>query len=137
MSLYKRGRLVKKFSFPLPGEEEEEEEEEAAGGEEEKKKGGRKPRRNFNNFNAVGLVYQVGFWIFFLRTLYKQFFLTKIFVFFPKKADEVRRCLKKGLTESSSMPLDESLAVAQIVEEISKQVGVNYEEVAKKAEEED
>ncbi len=68
VSLFKRGRLVKKFSFPLEDKDEEREEVDEgdqAGGEREKKteKGDRdkvaKPRRNFNHFNAVGLVYQV------------------------------------------------------------------------------
>ncbi len=52
------------------------------------------------------------------------------------QAEEVRRCLKKGLTESESMPLEDSLLVAEAVDEISRQIGLGFEDVAKKEDEE-
>ena len=43
------------------------------------------------------------------------------------EAEEVRQCLLRGDTESQIMSLDESLIVAEIADEILKQIGVNYE----------
>ncbi|ODM97442.1 Trans-1,2-dihydrobenzene-1,2-diol dehydrogenase [Orchesella cincta] len=42
------------------------------------------------------------------------------------EAEEVRRCLTKGLLESPLMTLDESLLIAEIMESIRKQIGVVY-----------
>ncbi|KAK7080300.1 hypothetical protein SK128_016097 [Halocaridina rubra] len=42
------------------------------------------------------------------------------------EAQEVRMCLKKGLLESPSLPLDETLIIAEIMETMRKQVGVIY-----------
>jgi len=42
------------------------------------------------------------------------------------EAEEVRRCINKGLLESPLMPLDETLLIAEIVESIRKQIGVVY-----------
>ena len=42
------------------------------------------------------------------------------------EAEEVRQCLNKGKSESSIMPLEESLIVAEIAEEVMKQIGVVY-----------
>jgi dihydrodiol dehydrogenase / D-xylose 1-dehydrogenase (NADP) len=55
--------------------------------------------KEFNYANSVGLCYE---------------------------ADEVRRCIQAGLTESEGMSLDETLVVAEIMEEIRKQLGVVY-----------
>jgi dihydrodiol dehydrogenase / D-xylose 1-dehydrogenase (NADP) len=56
-------------------------------------------QKEFNYANSVGLAYE---------------------------AEEVRRCLKEGLTESPGLSLDESLSIARVMESIRKQVGVNY-----------
>jgi len=58
-----------------------------------------KTERSFNYANSVGLLYE---------------------------GDEVRKCLKEGLTESPLMPLDETVVIAEIMEDIRKQVGVVY-----------
>lgn len=42
------------------------------------------------------------------------------------EAEEVYECLKKGKTQSDIMPLGESLIVAEIAEEVMKQLGVVY-----------
>ncbi|XP_075907697.1 trans-1,2-dihydrobenzene-1,2-diol dehydrogenase-like [Nelusetta ayraudi] len=42
------------------------------------------------------------------------------------EADEVRRCLLKGLKESPRMPLADSLLLTEIMDEIRKQVGVVF-----------
>jgi len=55
--------------------------------------------KTFNYSNSVGLCYE---------------------------ADEVRKCMQAGRIESSLMTLDESLAMAGIMEDIRKQVGVVY-----------
>jgi predicted dehydrogenase len=39
---------------------------------------------------------------------------------------EVDRCLAEGLTESPGMPLDESIAIASVLDQIRAQVGVRY-----------
>lgn len=39
---------------------------------------------------------------------------------------EVNRCLRSGLKESSLMPLEESLAIMQTMDEIRQQIGVHY-----------
>lgn len=44
------------------------------------------------------------------------------------EAAEVRRCLKEGLLESPLVSLDESLLMAEIMEDIRKQVGVVYDQ---------
>ena len=41
--------------------------------------------------------------------------------------EEVHRCLEAGLTESPSMPLAESLRLATTMDEILRQVGVDYD----------
>ena len=40
--------------------------------------------------------------------------------------DEVQRCLDAGLGESPAMPLDDSLALARICDELRRQFGVRY-----------
>ncbi len=42
------------------------------------------------------------------------------------EAQHVRECLEKGLTESPVIPLDETLLLAELMEEVRKQVGVDY-----------
>ena len=42
------------------------------------------------------------------------------------EAEEVRSCLKRNAIESSIMPLAESLIVAQVADEVMKQIGVIY-----------
>jgi predicted dehydrogenase len=42
------------------------------------------------------------------------------------QADEVARCLAAGLTESPLMPLDETLAVMATMDEIRRQIGLDY-----------
>jgi predicted dehydrogenase len=42
------------------------------------------------------------------------------------QAAEVGRCLRAGLTESPRMPLDESLAIMQTMDEIRAQIGLTY-----------
>lgn len=42
------------------------------------------------------------------------------------QVDEVHRCLDEGLRESPRMPLSETLAVAEVMDEIRAQVGVRY-----------
>ncbi|XP_054709563.1 trans-1,2-dihydrobenzene-1,2-diol dehydrogenase-like isoform X1 [Uloborus diversus] len=44
------------------------------------------------------------------------------------EAVEVTECLKKGKLESSIMPLKDSLMLAEIMDEIRKQIGVAYDE---------
>ena len=39
--------------------------------------------------------------------------------------------MSAGLKESSTMPLDESLLVSEIEEEINRQIGVSFEDVVK------
>nr|XP_053649377.1 trans-1,2-dihydrobenzene-1,2-diol dehydrogenase-like [Cherax quadricarinatus] len=43
------------------------------------------------------------------------------------EAVEVRRCIKEGLLESPGMSHEESLTIAEIMEQIRRQVGVKYE----------
>ena len=38
----------------------------------------------------------------------------------------MHRCLAEGLTESPTMPLAESVALAEAMDEIRRQVGVRY-----------
>ena len=40
--------------------------------------------------------------------------------------EEVHRCLDAGATESPVMPLDESVALLGVLDEIRRQVGVTY-----------
>lgn len=42
------------------------------------------------------------------------------------EANEVRRCLKEGLEESKMCSKQESLIIAEIEEEINKQIGVKF-----------
>jgi len=42
------------------------------------------------------------------------------------EAAEVRNCLKRGLKESPKMPLDHTLKIAKIQEEIKSQMGIKY-----------
>jgi len=42
------------------------------------------------------------------------------------EAEEVRRCILQGLTESPSLSLDESLAIAKVLEDIRLQIGALY-----------
>ena len=42
------------------------------------------------------------------------------------EAQDVRTCLKQGKRESSVMPLDESLVVIEVAEEVMRQIGVVY-----------
>jgi predicted dehydrogenase len=45
---------------------------------------------------------------------------------YPHEAMEVNRCLRAGLLESPSMPLDETLALMSVMDEIRAQTGVRY-----------
>lgn len=45
---------------------------------------------------------------------------------YPHEAMEVNRCLRQGLLESPSMPLDETLALMGVMDEIRAQTGVRY-----------
>lgn len=42
------------------------------------------------------------------------------------EADEVRKCIRDGKTESASVTHNESLLIARIEDEIRKQIGVKY-----------
>jgi predicted dehydrogenase len=42
------------------------------------------------------------------------------------QVDEVHRCLAAGLRESPRMPVDESIAIAAVLDEIRAQIGVRY-----------
>ena len=42
------------------------------------------------------------------------------------EAQHVRECLQKGLKESPVLSLDETLLLAELMEEVRKQVGVEY-----------
>jgi len=42
------------------------------------------------------------------------------------EAQHVRECLKKGLKESPVVSLDETLLLAELMESVRKQVGVDY-----------
>ena len=42
------------------------------------------------------------------------------------QAEHVRRCLERGATESSLLPLEETLTIARILEAARKQIGVVY-----------
>ena len=42
------------------------------------------------------------------------------------QVDEVHRCLDEGLRESPRMPLGETIAIAEVLDEIRAQVGVVY-----------
>lgn len=42
------------------------------------------------------------------------------------EAEEVRKCIRSGFIESSTMSLNESLIIAKIQDEIRKQIGVVY-----------
>ncbi|KAK7078373.1 hypothetical protein SK128_001538 [Halocaridina rubra] len=45
---------------------------------------------------------------------------------FIYEAEEVRKCFSQGLKESPLMPLDESIVIAEIMENIRRQIGVSY-----------
>jgi predicted dehydrogenase len=42
------------------------------------------------------------------------------------QAAEVDRCLRAGMTESPMMPLDETLAVMATMDEVRRQIGLDY-----------
>ena len=42
------------------------------------------------------------------------------------EAAEVMECLRQGKTESATMPLDESVAIAETLDQIRAQIGVKY-----------
>jgi hypothetical protein len=42
------------------------------------------------------------------------------------EAEEAMYCLREGLTESSIMPLDESLKIMKILDALRKQWGLKY-----------
>lgn len=42
------------------------------------------------------------------------------------EAEEVSRCIQEGMTESSIMPLDESLGIMKIIDEIRTQWELRY-----------
>jgi hypothetical protein len=42
------------------------------------------------------------------------------------EADEVGRCLRAGLLESPTMPVDESISVMETLDEIRRQIGLIY-----------
>jgi predicted dehydrogenase len=42
------------------------------------------------------------------------------------QAEEVGRCVRGGLTESATMPLDETLSIMTTMDEIRRQVGLRY-----------
>ena len=42
------------------------------------------------------------------------------------EAQEVARCLDEGLRESPTMPLDETVALMRILDEIRIQIGLQY-----------
>jgi len=42
------------------------------------------------------------------------------------EAAEVARCLREGLQESPVMPLDESIQIAEIMDEVRRQIGLTY-----------
>ena len=39
---------------------------------------------------------------------------------------EVTRCIQTGLTESATMPLDDSLAIMELFDDARRQIGVRY-----------
>jgi predicted dehydrogenase len=45
---------------------------------------------------------------------------------FSHEAQEVMRCLRSGTPESDVMPLDETLAVARVMDELRAQWGLSY-----------
>ncbi|KAK0386568.1 hypothetical protein NLU13_6403 [Sarocladium strictum] len=45
------------------------------------------------------------------------------------EADECARCLKDGLKESKTMPLEESIVIMEVMDEVLKQGGVKYPEL--------
>ena len=49
-----------------------------------------------------------------------------IHLLYSYEASEARRCIIEGKTESSAMSLDESLVMAEIMDEIMKQLDVVY-----------
>jgi hypothetical protein len=42
------------------------------------------------------------------------------------EAAEVGRCLRAGLTESPLLPLDETVAIMDTLDEIRRQIGLDY-----------
>ena len=42
------------------------------------------------------------------------------------EAAEVNRCLREGLTESPVLPLDETLAIMDVLDEVRRQIGLDY-----------
>jgi hypothetical protein len=42
------------------------------------------------------------------------------------QCDEVMRCLREGLRESPTLPLDETVSVLETLDEVRRQIGVRY-----------
>jgi hypothetical protein len=42
------------------------------------------------------------------------------------EAAEVGRCLRAGLTESPLLPLDETVAIMDTLDEVRRQIGLDY-----------
>ena len=42
------------------------------------------------------------------------------------EAAEVNRCLRAGLTESPLLPLDETLAIMGVLDDVRAQIGLDY-----------
>ena len=42
------------------------------------------------------------------------------------EAIEVNRCLREGLSESPLMPLDETLDIMRVMDEVRAQIGLDY-----------
>jgi hypothetical protein len=42
------------------------------------------------------------------------------------EAAEVMECLRQGKTESATMPLDESVSIAETLDQVRAQIGVKY-----------
>ena len=52
--------------------------------------------------------------------------LQGILIHYRYEAEAVRRCLVEGKTECNAMPLDETLVIAETMDNILKQLGVKY-----------
>jgi hypothetical protein len=42
------------------------------------------------------------------------------------EAKEVEKCVRKGALESSKWPLDQSLALMEVMDEVRRQIGLQY-----------
>ena len=51
---------------------------------------------------------------------------TRLFLSCSYEAEAVRRCLVDGKTECETIPLDESLIIAETMDSILEQLGVKY-----------